>query len=323
MRVVQGIALAFAIVLGWSTRGALAADCPPLPDPYTGPIFDANVQAWNPNVQGLIDELQTAGVKRAALFANSHAGGPETANAVLALAKAHPDLIVLGAPKIGFIHDGDLPRGFVAGTAAGVANGTYRFVGEILYTHGDKPDNVPQRNGEVYVDPLGPGTQRLLTDLAKYDVPVLTHWEVWAWDRDRPRFDKLYAAWPKQRFVLPSLAYGSPATTDAILAAHPNVWGIISRLVDGRYQFVDPSKAAKLGPSMFDECGILRPEWRAVLMKYSDRLLYGTDYYANKLGNWRGYQSPIDRYRAIAGQLPADVASRISWDNAAALYGVR
>ncbi len=324
LRAMLGIvALCGTIVPGWFATAARAADCPALPPPYAGPIFDANVQVWNPNVDGLVEAMQESGVGKIALFANSHAGGPETAQAVLSLAQAHPDLIVLGAPKIGFIYGGDLPRAFVSDTVADIRSGTYRFVGEILYTHGDKPDHKPQRNGEIYVDPLASGTQQLLTQLRSYDVPVMTHWEVWAWDRDRPRFDKLYNAWPQQRFLLPSLAYGSPDSTEAILSAHPNVWGIISRLVDGRYQFVDPAKAAKLGPAMLDECGMLRPDWRAVLIKHSDRLLFGTDYYVHQNANWKSYSLPISSYRSLAGQLPPDVAKRISWDNAAALYGAR
>ena len=258
----------------------------------------------------------------AAVFANSKDGfGTPTAQAVAALAAAHPATLVLGAPKIGFIEGGDLPRGYVNGIVAGVRSGTYKFVGEILYTHGDKPDHQPTRTGEVYVDPLGAGTKQLLTGLAPYDVPVLTHWEAWAWDRDRTHFDTLYAAWPQQRFVIPSLLYGSPDKADAILSAHPNVWGIISRLIDGRYQFVDPVKMAKLGPSMFDDCRTLTDGWRAVLIKHSDRLMYGSDYYTHN-AIWSGYTGPIERYRQIAAQLPPDVAQRISFDNAAALYGV-
>jgi hypothetical protein len=241
--------------------------------------------------------------------------------AVQALAQAHPELLVLGAPKIGFIQGGDLPRGYVSDTVAGVRSGTYKFIGEILYTHGDKPDHPPTRTGDIYVDPQAGGTKQLLSQLGPLNVPLLTHWEAWAWDRDKDHFDKLYTAWPQQRFVLPSLAYGSADKADAILSAHTNLWGIISQLVDGRYQFVDPAKLAKLGPSMFDECGMLRPEWRAVLIKHSDRLMYGSDYYANISGNWSIYPGIIGRYRRIAGQLPADVAARISWDNAAALYG--
>lgn len=302
---------------------ARAADCPALPPPYDGPIFDANVQAWNPNVEGLLDALPGTGVRRIALFANSRAGTSATTDAVLALARAHPDLIVPGAPKIGFIQGGDLPVGYVADTIAGVADGTYKFVGEILYTHGDKPDHRPTRNGEVYVDPLAAGTARLLAGLKGRNVPLLTHWEAWAWDRDLPHFDRLYAAWPEQRFVLPSLAYGSPDKADRILAAHPNVWGIISRLVDGRYKFVDPDKQAKLGPPMFDACGALRDDWRAVLLKHADRLVYGSDAYATARVGWDVYPGIIARYRRVAGQLPPGIAHRISWDNAIALYGSR
>jgi hypothetical protein len=307
------------VFAGGTTR---AADCPPLPPPYDGPIFDANVQSWNPNVGSVIDALQAAGVKRIAFFANSREGaGTPTAQAVAALAQAHPDAIVLGAPKIGFITEGDLPHDYIADTVNGVRNGTYKFVGEILYTHGDKPDHKPTRGGQIFVNPLGAGTKALLTQLASSNVPVLTHFEAWAWDRDRANFDKLYAAWPQQRFVLPSLAYGSPDKADAMLSAHRNLWGIISRLVDGRYEFVDPAKAAKLGPSMFDGCGVLRPDWRAVLIAHSDRLMYGSDFYTTGGVDWSGYAIVIRKYRRIAGQLPPDVAARISWDNAAALYG--
>jgi hypothetical protein len=311
---------------------AQAAGCPALPSPYGGPIFDANVQSWSPSIDGLLDAARDAGVQHLALFANGplYAKGAGMAaqlaarrEAALALARAHPELIVLGAPKIGFIAGGDLPDSYVTETVAGVADGTYRFVGEILYTHGDKPDHPPTPGGEVYVDPLAPGTTRLLQGLKGHPAPLLTHWEAWAWDRDRPRFDTLYSAWPAQRFVVPSLVYGSPDKAEAILSAHPNVWGIISRVVDGRYQFVDAGKQSKLGPSMFDDCGGLRPDWRAVLVKHADRLMYGSDFYASANVPWSAYPGVIERYRRIAGQLPADVARRISWDTASALYGVR
>ncbi|HXP76061.1 MAG TPA: amidohydrolase family protein [Stellaceae bacterium] len=302
---------------------AYAAECPPSPAPYAGPIFDANVQAWNLDLDGLIPSLAAAGVKRIALFANSKAGGTETVDAVEAAARDHPGLITLGAPKIGFIKGGDLPGDFVSETLSGIASGRYRFIGEILYTHGDKPDHPPTRMGEVYVDPLAAGTSRLLAGLKGRDVPLLTHWEAWAWERDRPRFDRLYASWPAQRFVLPSLAYGSPDKADAILSAHPNVSGIISRLVDGRYKLVDPAKQAKLGPPMTDACGVLLPEWRTVLIKYGDRLMYGSDDYATTRVGWGAYPAIVATYRRVAGQLPPDLARKISWDNAAALYRSR
>jgi hypothetical protein len=311
---------------------ARAAECPVLPPPYGGPVFDANVQSWTPSVEILPDLARAAGVGRLALFANGQLGARNASmadqvaarrEAVLELARAHPDLIVPGAPKIGFIDGGDLPDRYVTETLAGVANGTYRFIGEILYTHGDKPDHPPTPTGEVYVDPLAPGTVRLLTGLKDHPAPLLTHWEAWAWDRDRPRFDRLYSGWPAQRFVVPSLAYGSPDKAEAILSAHPNVWGIISRVVDGRYRFVDAAKQLKLGPPMTDECGALRPDWRAVLVRHADHLMYGSDDYATANVPWSVYPRIIGHWRRIAGQLPSDVARRISWDTASALYGAR
>jgi hypothetical protein len=262
-------------------------------------------------------------VQRLALFANGRGGAEARRAAVLALARAHPDLIVVGAPKIGFIYGGDLPADYVTDTLAGVSAGTYKFVGEILFTHGDKPDHPATPMGEIYVDPLAAGTARLLTGLKAHPVPLMTHWEAWAWDRDWPHFDKLYNAWPEQRFVLPSLIYGSAAKADTILTAHPNVWGIISRVVDGRYTFVDSAKQSRLGPSMFDACGVLTSDWRTVLLKHADRLMYGSDAYSTGRVSWAIYPGIIARYRRIAGQLPPDVARKISWDNAAALYGAK
>jgi len=241
---------------------------------------------------------------------------------VLALGQSNPDTIVVGAPKFGFIKDGELPRGFIAETVAGVRSGSFKFIGEILYTHGDKQGDKPTRTGDVYVDPLGAGTTQLLTQIASYNVPLLTHWEAWAWDRDKDHFGKLYGAWPQQRFVLPSLATVRPKKRTRS-SRRTRICGASSRgLVDGRYEFQDAAKAAKLGPSMFDDCGMLRPDWRAVLLKYSDRLMYGSDFYVPTAGgNWSRYPVVIRKYREIAGQLPPDVAARISWDNAAALYG--
>jgi hypothetical protein len=149
--------------------------------------------------------------QRIALFANSRAGGSATVDAVLAAKQTSPDLIVAGAPKIGFIFGNNLPIKYPSSILANIKNGTYSFLGEILYTHGDKPDHPPTPRGEVTVDPLAPGTTLLLNGLRGKTVPLLTHWEAWAWERDWPRFDKLYANWPQQRFVLPSLAYATGA----------------------------------------------------------------------------------------------------------------
>jgi len=319
-RFLGSLALLIAALAGGQSR---AVQCPALPAPYRGPIFDASIQLWSTDIEGLMENLAPTGVKRIALFANSgkRAGGPQAVDSVLAAARRYPEQIVPGAPKIGTIkHENDLPADFVSSTLAAVAAGTYVFIGEILYTHGDKEDSTPTPMGEINIDPLGPGTERLLTGLRGRDIPLMTHWEAYAWERDKPRFDKLYASWPQQRFLLPSMAYGSPSDAEALLSAHLNLWGIISRVVDGRYDFVDPAKQAKLGPSMSDDCGALRADWRAVLLKYSDRLMYGSDYLTRARVSGDTYPHIIAQFRAIAGQLPPDVAKKVAWDNAALFY---
>jgi hypothetical protein len=67
--------------------------------------------------------------------------------------------------------------------------------------------------------------------------------------------------------------------------------------------------------------GALCPEWRALLLKHPNRFVIGSDTWVNQ--RWEGYDDLMAGYRAWLGELPADVARRIAWDNAAALFGVK
>src|SRR5690606_30942096 len=66
--------------------------------------------------------------------------------------------------------------------------------------------------------------------------------------------------------------------------------------------------------------GQLCPEWRALLLKYPERFLIGSDTWVNQ--RWQQYDSLMQGYRAWLGTLPPEVAAKIAWDNAAALFGV-
>ena len=65
--------------------------------------------------------------------------------------------------------------------------------------------------------------------------------------------------------------------------------------------------------------GGLTPAWRAFLVKNASRCLAGTDTYTP--GRWAALADLVDETRQWLGQLPADVASRIAYGNAAALFG--
>ncbi len=66
--------------------------------------------------------------------------------------------------------------------------------------------------------------------------------------------------------------------------------------------------------------GELCPEWRALLLKYPDRFLIGSDTWVNQ--RWLYYDELMQGYRAWLGTLPPDVAKKIAWDNGASLFGV-
>jgi len=53
-----------------------------------------------------------------------------------------------------------------------------------------------------------------------------------------------------------------------------------------------PRSASQFGLALIDGCKVLRPEWKALLVRHQDRLLLATD--AHKDSRWR----------ALLGQLP-------------------
>ncbi len=64
--------------------------------------------------------------------------------------------------------------------------------------------------------------------------------------------------------------------------------------------------------------GQLAPDWRALLTQHAGRFLIGSDTWVTP--RWQHYEALFADYRAWLGQLPAEVAQRIAWGNAAALF---
>jgi len=297
-----------------------AGNCGSLPPPYDGPLFDAMTQIdERMDMANAILSVQAAGVDRMALFARSRKALGENEDEVLALRERWPGFIVLGAPKY-FLLRGDLDDAFVEATVGGVRDKNYAFVGEVLYTHGDKSHGETTADGERYVDPRGPGTAKLLRTLAAMGrpVPVMTHWEVYAWDRDWPRFSTLYGNYPEQMFVVPHMAFGSAEQMRMLLGGHRNVIVSTSKKDKDKGGYSDTAKAALLGDGFIDGCGRLKSKWRDLLVTFKDRILFATD--AHKNHRWKIYAKLIRTGRAWLGQLPAEVAQAIAFDNAERIY---
>lgn len=65
----------------------------------------------------------------------------------------------------------------------------------------------------------------------------------------------------------------------------------------------------------------LDPEWRALVSKYPDRFLAGSDTWVN--GQWDNYDDIIASNRSWLSYFPRDIAEMIAFKNAEILFGVR
>ena len=64
----------------------------------------------------------------------------------------------------------------------------------------------------------------------------------------------------------------------------------------------------------------LCPDWRALLVEFPDRFVIGSDTWIN--ARWQYYEEQMQEYREWLGDLPAPVARKVAWDNAARLFGL-
>jgi hypothetical protein len=141
--------------------------CGALPAPYAGSLFDAMTQIdEREDMAAMVERVRAAGIERMALFARSRKSLGHNEDKVLALRARWPDFLVLGAPKY-FLLDGDLDDDYIDATLSGVQEHRYAFIGEVLYTHGDKSHGETTARGERQVDPAAPGTAKLLAGLAR------------------------------------------------------------------------------------------------------------------------------------------------------------
>jgi hypothetical protein len=93
------------------------------------------------------------------------------------------------------------------------------------------------------------------------------------------------------------------ARVDTLLGKYPQLMGELS------YR-----------PGLTCEGGRLCAEWRALLLKYPGRFMIGSDTWVNQ--RWLYYDELMKGYRVWLGDLPADLARKVAWGNAAGIYGV-
>ncbi len=273
---------------------------------YTGPLFDAhlhyNQEAWNGQtgphpVADVLARMQQGGVR--AIVSNSR---PNDGTKLLAESALTRQAGVSVVPFIrlyrnradydSWFRDETIFDMVQAEFAKGTAAGPFRGIGEFhLY-------DSANANGAV--------AKKLMAFAEEKNLAVLAH-------VDDTAIDLLMANTPSQgqkaRLIWAHTGIGgaSVARVDALLARYPLLMGELS------YR---PGLTCSDGPGTERLC----PEWRALLLKYPTRFLIGSDTWVNQ--RWLYYGDLMQGYRAWLGDLPADVARNIGWNNGARLFGL-
>ncbi|WP_086919608.1 amidohydrolase family protein [Variovorax sp. JS1663] len=283
---------------------ALAAACPGAQAAdYSGPLFDAhlhyNEEAWDgdtgpyPPAEALA-RMQRNGVK--AIIANSR---PNAGTQTLAAARETRAAGVTVVPFVrlyrnrddynNWFRDESIYEMVQSELARGTASGPYRGLGEFhLYDS---------------VNANGPVARKLIVLAEQKKLAVLAH-------VDDTAIDLLMAHAPSKgqalRLIWAHTGIGGPsvARVRALLERYPLLMGELS------YR-----------PGLTCEGGALCPEWRELILRYPDRFLVGSDTWVNQ--RWSAYDEIMGGYRRWLADLPPEVAQRIAWGNAAALFGLR
>lgn len=287
-----GIRLLALVTVAMLGSAAAAAD-------YTGPLFDAhlhyNQEAQAPHpLPDVLERMKRNGVR--AIVANSR---PNDGTHALASSPLTREAGLTVVPFIrlyrnradydNWFRDESIYRMVQAEMARGTAAGPFRGLGEFhLYDSGNAN---------------GPVARQLMALAEEKSLAVLAH-------VDDVAIDLLLAATPsggqKVRLIWAHTGIGGPPVerVEALLARYPLLMGELS------YR-----------PGLTCEGGRLCPQWRDLLLKYPGRFLIGSDTWVND--RWAHYDDLMKGYRIWLGDLPADVARRIAWDNGAELFGVK
>ena len=272
--------------------------------PYSGPLFDAhlhyNQEAWNGQagphpLSDVLTRMQRNGVR--AVLANSRPNDGTRALAEAGAATAQAGVTVVPFVRLyrdradydNWFRDDTIYQMVQAELARGTPAGPYQGLGEFhLYDSANAN---------------GPVARQLMALADSRGLAVLAH-------VDDVAINLLMANTPSKgqqtRLIWAHTGIGGApvARVDALMARYPLLMGELS------YR-----------PGLTCDGGMLCPEWRALLLKYPNRFVIGSDTWVNQ--RWQYYDELMQGYRTWLGGLPPEVARAIGWDNAARWFGLK
>jgi predicted TIM-barrel fold metal-dependent hydrolase len=113
----------------------------------------------------------------------------------------------------------------------------------------------------------------------------------------------------------------SKGQTTRLIWAHTGIGGTpVARVDELMARFPRLMGELSYRPGLTCDDGQLCPDWRALILKYPDRFLIGSDTWINQ--RWLYYDGLMQAYRTWLGGLPPEVARAVGWDNGARLFGL-
>jgi hypothetical protein len=145
---------------------------------------------------------------------------------------------------------------------------------------------------------LTPQVKELVQLAVKYDIYLQIH-------SDALPIAVLFEQHPKLKIIWAHAGMSEPAeTVEKMLDRYKNLWTGVS------------FRAGDIAPGE-----TLDKAWRDVILKHSDRFVYGTDTYVT--GRWGDYLTLVEEHRNWINQLPREVAEKVAFRNAVRLFGIK
>jgi predicted TIM-barrel fold metal-dependent hydrolase len=260
---------------------------------YGGPLIDAHSHLPNATaIDAYVAAMKRHNVLKVVLLGVGGLQKEDTAW-LTAAAKKYPGRVVAGLP---------LPDPTSESAASQLAiqleRGKPRVIGEVHMRQ------VGRRL--IDRDPNGPVFGKILDEAAKFEVPIVIHYELT--DQAETALDRALAAHRKSTIVLAHGGEGPPGRLDRLLLRNPNLFVDLS----GMHFQRTPALASETGP--------MDPGWKALIEKMPDRFMIGVDVWAARLFE----PSMLDRLflwtRRILGEFRPDIAERVGHRNAVKLY---
>jgi predicted TIM-barrel fold metal-dependent hydrolase len=262
---------------------------------YAGPMIDAHSHLPSAAaIDAYVAAMKRHDVSKVVLLG---VGGVQRQDAewIGAAARKYPDRVIRGTP----VPD-PTSNAAAAGLDAALGDGQARALGEV---------HVRQVSRQIDRSPDGPAFLKILEVAARRKVPVVIHQELD--DKAAAALEKALAAVPGATVVLAHGGGATPARLAGLLGRHANLRVDLSGMHFQRT------------PHLATESGPLDPAWKALIEQMPDRFLMGIDVWAPRLFEPAMLDKLMRWTRRILGELRPDVAERVAYGNAAALFGVK